>query len=263
MVNIIDPGAVKGGDHPVDQSGHQAHEYHGGEQDQGGTPGRFVLRGIGQRVGQHPVPGRPGHQKYHQKDAADHADEENDIQRDDALDQELEQYGKTHPDAGDPAGTAASLERHGVVVIDAAADVAAGEQAQRGAQGKQRGLIGGEEQDGGGHAQRPCQEGGVFPSLLSPDQFAQQGKRQKSQAGADQAQGVNGVDPPRAEQICRPGIDRRFCQHEGQEAQGKADGLEPLFPGEIPNGIVFPLCHVCFTSPQRKDHVPVLTDHSG
>ena len=139
-----------------------------------------------------------------------------------------------------------------MVVVDAASDVAAGEQAQRGAQRKQRSLIGGEEQDGGDHAQRPRKEGGVFPSLLPPDQFAQQGKRQKSQAGADQAQGVNGVDPPRAKKICRPGVDRRFCQHEGQKAQGEADGLEPLFPGEIPNGIVFLLCHVCSTSPRQE-----------
>ena len=254
---------MKGGDHPVNEAGHQAHQRHGGEQDQGGAPGRLILRGIGQRVGQHPVPGRPGHQEHHQENAADHADEENDIQRDDALDQELEQHGQAHPDAGDPAGAAAALERHGVVVVDAAPDMAAGKQTQRGAQGKERGLVGNEEQNGGSHAQRPRQEGGEFPSLLPTDQFPQQGKRQETQAGADQPQGVDGIDPLRSQKDRRPGIDRRFRQHEGQEAQGEADGLEPLFPGEIPNGIVFLLYHTCFTSPQRKDHVPVLTDYSG
>ena len=136
-------------------------------------------------------------------------------------------------------------------------------QAQSGAQGKQCGLIGGEEQNGGGHAQRPRKEGGELPSLLPTDQLPQQGKRQETQAGADQPQSVDGIDSLRPQKDRRPGIDRRFCQHEGQKAQGEADGLEPLFPGEIPNGIVFLLYHTCFTSPRRKDHVPVLTDYSG
>ena len=159
---------------------------------------------------------------------------------------ELEQHGQTHPDAGDPAGAAAALEGHGVVVVDAASYVAAGEQTQRGAQGKERGLVGNEEQNGGSHAQRPRQKGGEFPSMLPTDQLPQQGKRQETQAGADQPQGVDGIDPLRPQKDQkdrRPGIDRRFCQHEGQEAQGEADGLEPLFPGDPPIFMVFRSCH--------------------
>ena len=119
------------------------------------------------------------------------------------------------------------------VVVNAAPDVAAGEQAQRGAQGKEGGLIGGQEQDGGDHAQRPCQEGGVFPPPLPLDQFAQQSEGQKAQTGAHQAQRVDDVHPLRAQENRCAGVHRRLRQHEGQEAQGEADGLVPLFPSEV------------------------------
>ena len=180
VVDVKLPRAVKGGDHPVDDAGHHAHQRHGGEQDQGRAPLGLIPRGIGQRIGQHPVPGRSGHQKHHQEDAGDDADEENDVQGDDALDQELEQHRQGHSDAGGPSGAAAALEGHGVVVVNAAPDVAAGEQAQRGAQGKEGGLIGGQEQDGGDHAQRPRQEGGVFPPPPPPGSICAAAGRTKS-----------------------------------------------------------------------------------
>ena len=142
-----------------------------------------------------------------------------------------------------------------MVVVNAAPDVAAGEQAQRGAQGKEGGLIGGQEQDGGDHAQRPRQEGGVFPPPLPPDQFAQQSEGQKAQAGADQPQRVDDVHPLRAQESRRAGVHRRLRQHESQEAQGEADGLVPLLPVQSPNIAIiamFLLRHLCSTSPVVK-----------
>ena len=63
-------------------------------------------------------------------------------QRNDALNQELEQHSQSHAGTGGLSSAAASLKGHGMVVVDATSYVAAGEQAHPSAQGK-RGRPGG------------------------------------------------------------------------------------------------------------------------